>query len=72
MSLIPGRYPLTGVRAATTAPHQTFTGADFHPYWEGASVLEHGASHWTPTDVSQAEKRLEAALAITGQLPRRR
>jgi aminoglycoside phosphotransferase (APT) family kinase protein len=52
--------------------YQTFTGADFHPYWEVASVLEHGPSHWTPTHVSQAEQRLEAALAVTGQLPRGR
>jgi aminoglycoside phosphotransferase (APT) family kinase protein len=43
--------------------YETITGADHHPFWEIASVLEHGPSRWTGPELALDERRLAAALA---------
>jgi Ser/Thr protein kinase RdoA (MazF antagonist) len=47
--------------------YQDITGNTYHPYWEIASVLEHGPSNWTAVHIAQAENRLAAALALLGR-----
>lgn len=42
--------------------YQSRTGRTFDPYWEIASVLEHGPSHWNAVTVAESERRLERAL----------
>ncbi len=42
--------------------YQALTGRTLDPYWEIASVLEHGPSHWNPVTVAESEPRLERAL----------
>ena len=50
------------------AAYKSLTGEDYHPYWEVASVLEHGPSHWTPQRLAQAEPRLALAVrSLTAQ-----
>jgi Ser/Thr protein kinase RdoA (MazF antagonist) len=52
-----------GAADAFLAAYERQTGATFHPYWEIASVMEHGPSHWTGANVATAERRLRRALA---------
>jgi Ser/Thr protein kinase RdoA (MazF antagonist) len=42
--------------------YESLTGWKLDPYWEIASVLEHGPSHWNPVTVDESEPRLERAL----------
>ena len=56
----------------TRAAYEAVTGQQYHPYWELASVLEHGPSPWSGVAVRNSEARLAAALAALGRLPRRR
>jgi Ser/Thr protein kinase RdoA (MazF antagonist) len=51
--------------------YEAVTGSGQDPYWEVASVLEHG-SPWTVHDVVTGEARLEPALSSLRRLPRRR
>lgn len=62
---------LAGLEAADRflAAYQTLTGAEYHPFWEIASSLEHDFSNWTPERTARSEPRLEAALVRLGQLP---
>lgn len=48
------------------AAYETLTGEPHHPYWEIASVLEHGPSPWTPLHIAESERRLARALAALG------
>lgn len=48
------------------AAHETLTGEPHHPYWEIASVLEHGPSPWTSRHIAESERRLDRALAALG------
>jgi len=43
--------------------YREVTGADYHPYWEIASVLEHSPSSFDAQRVAISETRLRAALA---------
>jgi hypothetical protein len=52
--------------------YESVTGRTYHPYWEIASVLEHGPSHRTPQHVANSEKRLDQALRCLATPPRRR
>ena len=42
--------------------YEALTGRTLDPYWEIASVLEHGPSHWNPLNVAESEDRLARAL----------
>jgi aminoglycoside phosphotransferase (APT) family kinase protein len=48
------------------AEYEALTGEPHHPYWEIASVLEHGPSPWTTADIAESERRLDRALAALG------
>jgi aminoglycoside phosphotransferase (APT) family kinase protein len=48
------------------AAHEALTGEPHHPYWEIASVLEHGPSPWTSRHIVESERRLDRALAALG------
>jgi aminoglycoside phosphotransferase (APT) family kinase protein len=48
------------------AAYEALTGQAQHPYWEIASVLEHGPSPWTHQDIAESERRLDRALAALG------
>jgi len=48
------------------AAHEALTGEPHHPYWEIASVLEHGPSPWTSRHIAESERRLEGGLAALG------
>lgn len=54
------------VADAFLAEYETVAGATFHPYWEIASVMERGPSHWTPPNVAIGERRLRWALDRIG------
>lgn len=56
----------TGAADRFQAEYECLTGRTYHPYWEMASVLEHGPSAWTPADIDRAEARLERALQAMG------
>ena len=49
---------------AFLAAYERRTGRSFDWYWEIASVLEHGPSHWTAANVAVGEQRLRSALAM--------
>ena len=49
-----------------TAAYEALVRKPNHPYWEIASVLEHGPSPWTPQCIAESERRLEHALAALG------
>lgn len=51
---------------AFTAAYEAITGEVHHPFWELASVLEHGPSNWTPPRLAESEPRLARALADLG------
>ena len=44
------------------AAYCALTGRTFDPYWEVASVLEHGPSYWNAASVTRAEARLALAM----------
>jgi hypothetical protein len=46
--------------------YERLLGEPLHPYWEIASVLEHGPSPWTTPDIAHSERRLERALHTLG------
>ena len=48
------------------AAYGALTGQVHHPYWEIASVVEHGPSPWTQQDIASSERRLDLALAALG------
>ncbi len=50
----------TGFEAAEAfeVAYRELTGIVIDPYWEIASVFEHGPSPWTGKEIAQAEKRL--------------
>jgi Ser/Thr protein kinase RdoA (MazF antagonist) len=52
------------------AAYRSLTGEDYEPYWELASILEHGPSHWTPQHLAQAEERLARAVQSMATTPR--
>jgi len=54
------------------AAYESITGTTYDPYWEVASVLEHGPSDWTAESVAESEPRLARALASMARLPPRR
>jgi len=56
---------LGGQEAADTflAAYEAVTGNSYDPFWEIASVLEHGPSWWTDEELAASEPRLERALA---------
>jgi aminoglycoside phosphotransferase (APT) family kinase protein len=45
------------------AAYESVTGKTYDPFWEIASVLEHGPSWWTDEELAASEPRLERALA---------
>jgi aminoglycoside phosphotransferase (APT) family kinase protein len=49
------------------AAYEALTGEPHHPYWEIASVLEHGPSPWTSLHIAQSERRLDRAIATLGR-----
>ncbi len=55
---------LAGPEAADRflAAYCALTGRTYDPYWEIASVLEHGPSHWNQGTVTAAEARLALAM----------
>lgn len=59
---------LAGSRVADEflAAYEATIGETHQPYWELASVLEAGASHWTAENVVEAELRLERAIEAMG------
>jgi len=56
---------LSGLEAADRflVAYEAVTGASYDPFWEVASVLEHGPSWWTDEELAVSEPRLERALA---------
>lgn len=43
--------------------YESLTGELFHPFWEMASILEHGPSLWTPNQLAIDEPRIARAIA---------
>jgi len=58
----------TGFDAADAfeTAYRELTGFDLDPYWEIASVIDHGPSPWTSRQISDAERRLGRAMAELG------
>jgi aminoglycoside phosphotransferase (APT) family kinase protein len=56
---------LSGIDAADRflAAYESLTGESYHPYWEIASVLEHGPSHFNRGELATSETRLARAVA---------
>ncbi len=53
---------------AFRAAYEALTGEVQHPYWDVASMLEHGPSYWTAARLHDNEPRLERALAALGRM----
>jgi Ser/Thr protein kinase RdoA (MazF antagonist) len=53
-----GREAADGFRSA----YETLTGEAYHPYWELASVFDHGPSPWSEDEIIESELRLAWAL----------
>lgn len=51
------------------AAYEAVTGVLHHPYWELASILEHGPSHWTQRQLAADERRLARAVSAIRALP---
>jgi aminoglycoside phosphotransferase (APT) family kinase protein len=65
---------LSGYEAADEflACYEAITGREFDRYWELASIMEHGPSHWSAQRLAESEPLLERAVAsITRPPPRR-
>jgi Ser/Thr protein kinase RdoA (MazF antagonist) len=62
---------LAGEQAADAfrAEYEAITGIPHDPYWDIASILEHGPSYFTLDQLSDCEPRLERALAALGRTP---
>jgi aminoglycoside phosphotransferase (APT) family kinase protein len=65
---------LSGYEAADEflASYEAITGRSYDPYWELASIMEHGPSHWSPQRLAESEPLLERAVASIAKLPPRR
>jgi aminoglycoside phosphotransferase (APT) family kinase protein len=65
---------LSGREAADDflAAYEALTGRTYDYFWELASIMEHGPSHWTPMQLSETEPYLERAGAAIAKLPPRR
>lgn len=59
---------LSGREAADAfrSAYETLTGEAYHPYWELASVFDHGPSPWSHDEIIESEPRLAWALAELG------
>jgi aminoglycoside phosphotransferase (APT) family kinase protein len=64
---------LSGREAADEflAAYEALTGRTYDYFWELASIMEHGPSHWTPKQLSETEPYLERAVAAIAPLPPR-
>jgi aminoglycoside phosphotransferase (APT) family kinase protein len=60
---------LAGREAADTfrSAYETLTGEAYHPYWELASVFDHGPSPWSDDEIIESELRLAWALGELGR-----
>lgn len=65
---------LSGREAADDflAAYEALTGRTYDCFWELASIMEHGPSHWTPEQLVETEPYLERAVAAIATLPPRR
>jgi aminoglycoside phosphotransferase (APT) family kinase protein len=59
---------LSGIEAADEfrSAYETATGEVHHPYWELASVFDHGPSPWSQQETADGELRLGRALSELG------
>jgi aminoglycoside phosphotransferase (APT) family kinase protein len=64
---------LSGADAADgfLAAYESLTGRTYDPYWDLASILEHGPSHWTRGRVVENEPRLARAVEALSRAGRR-
>lgn len=46
-----------------TAAYEAITGKALNPFWELASILEHGPSYWTPVQLAESEPTLARAVS---------
>jgi aminoglycoside phosphotransferase (APT) family kinase protein len=64
---------LSGYDAADEflASYEAITGRVFDRYWELASIMEHGPSHWSAQRLAESEPLLERAVASIAKPPPR-
>jgi aminoglycoside phosphotransferase (APT) family kinase protein len=64
---------LSGPEAADgfLASYEALTGRTYDRYWELASILEHGPSHWQPAQLAESEPYLARAVESIATLPSR-
>jgi aminoglycoside phosphotransferase (APT) family kinase protein len=65
---------LSGYEAADEflASYEALTGRTFDRFWELASIMEHGPSHWSTQRLAESEPLLERAVQEIAKLPPRR